>query len=302
MRGRLLSITVVAAFGLLTCGVAAQELVPRAYWPAPKGTQLLVFGYQYTTGDFLTDPTLPVTGVDSDLNYAQVSYQYTLSLFGRTSNFQFNLPYTWGTTRGLLEGEPRRRELSGMGDARMLLSINLLGAPTLDRAAFQALRADPKTIVGFSVLVQPPTGSYDPDKVINEGTNRWAVKPAFGLIWPVYPTWLIEVDVGAWFFGDNDEFLGTTREQDPILSTEFHLVKRIKPGFWASLDLNYYVGGRTTVSGVVRADLQRNSRLGATVVIPFKRRHAVRLGYSTGLVTESGGDFDTISLNYAFAW
>jgi hypothetical protein len=28
-------------------------------------------------------------------------------------------------------------------------------------------------------------------------------------------------------------------QQDPILSSELHLVKRIRPGFWASLDLNF---------------------------------------------------------------
>jgi len=28
----------------------AQELTPRAYWPAPKGAKAIVFGYQYSTG------------------------------------------------------------------------------------------------------------------------------------------------------------------------------------------------------------------------------------------------------------
>ncbi len=90
----------------------------------------------------------------------------------------------------------------------------------MDAAGFQALRANPQIIVGASLLVQAPTGEYDPDEVINIGTNRWAVKPAIGVIWPIRPTWLLEFEIGAWFFGDNDEFLGETREQDPILSTE----------------------------------------------------------------------------------
>jgi hypothetical protein len=112
----------------------------------------------------------------------------------------------------------------------------------------------------------------------------------------------VEADVGAWFFTDNDEFLGTTRQQDPIYSAEFHLVRRVKPGFWASLDLNFYVGGQTTVGQDLRADLQRNSRFGGTVVIPFKGRHAIRTSYSTGIVTNSGGDYETFSLNYAYVW
>jgi hypothetical protein len=172
----------------------------------------------------------------------------------------------------------------------------------MDGAGFQALRAKPRTIVGASVLVQVPTGAYEADKVINAGTNRWSVKPAIGVIWPARPTWLLEFELGAWFFGDNDEFLGATRQQDPILSSEFHLVKTMPRDFWVSLDMNYYTGGRTTVGQTQRADLQRNSRIGGTVVIPFKRRHAIRLAYSTGIVAESGGDFDNFSLNYARVW
>ena len=79
-------------------------------------------------------------------------------------------------------------------------------------------------------------------------------------------------------------------------------MKRIRPGFWASLDANFYGGGRTTVSAEGRADLQRNSRLGATLLFPLKGRHAFRFAYSAGIVTESGGDFQNIGVSYMFAW
>jgi len=280
----------------------AQELTPRVYWPAPKGSNLLVLGYQYSTGDVVTDPTLPITGVDSKINYAQITYQRTLSLFGRSANIQFNLPYASGTTEGVVEGEFRRRDISAMSDARILLSINLKGAPSMDVQEFQALRAKPRTIIGASILIQPPTGAYEPDKIINAGTNRWAAKIGLGLIWPLRPKWLLEANIGAWFFGDNDEFVGRTRQQAPITSAEFHLVKRVRPGFWASLDLNYYRGGQTTIDGDVRADQLRNSRLGGTLVVPFMGHHAIRANYNTGLATKSGGDYDTFSVNYAYFW
>ena len=292
----------LAAIAFWSSAALAQELAPRAYWPAPKGTNVLVVGYQYSGGDILTDPSLPITGVDSKIHYAQLSYQRTLSLLARTANFQLILPYSWSSTEGYTEGELRNRDISGTTDARVRLSINLLGAPTMDGAAFQTLRANPRPIVGVSVLVQAPTGAYEADKAINAGTNRWSVKPAVGVIWPIRPTWLLEFELGAWFFGDNDDFLGTTREQDPILSAELHLVKTMRRDFWVSLDLNYYTGGRTTVDQTQRADLQRNSRIGATVVIPFKRQHAIRIAYSTGLVTESGGDFENFSLSYMRLW
>jgi hypothetical protein len=292
----------LAAIHIAAAVASAQELAPRAYWPAPKGTNALVAAYQYTKGDIVTDPSLPITGVDSSINYALLTYQRTFSLFTRTATLQFNIPYTWGSTDGFAEGESISRDISAMADARLRLSVNLWGAPSMDVEGFQALRANPRTIVGVSVLVQPPTGGYDSDSVINTGTNRWAVKPAVGVIWPIRPTWLFEFELGSWLFSDNDDFLGTTREQAPILSGEFHLIKRIRPGFWVSLDANFYGGGRTIVGAEERADLQRNSRIGATLVVPFKRRHAFRFAYSTGVVTESGGDFESVIVSYVFAW
>jgi hypothetical protein len=181
---------IVVAFCVWTPTAAAQELVPRAFWPAPKGTSLVVLGYQYSFGDVVTDPTLPVDGVDSKTNYLQVSYQHTLNLFNRTANLQFNVPYAWGTTKGIVEGQFRKRDISAMADARILLSVNLRGAPSMDTADFQALRANPRTIVGASVLIQPPTGGYETDKFINAGTNRWSFKLAMGVIWPIRPKWL----------------------------------------------------------------------------------------------------------------
>ncbi|MCI0516351.1 MAG: transporter [Woeseiaceae bacterium] len=281
---------------------AAQELAPRAYWPAPVGTNVLNLGYQYSSGDIVTDPSLPVTGVDSKINFLQVGYQYTFSLFGRTANAQLNLPYSWGTSEGFLNNEFISVDTSGYGDARARLSINLRGAPAMDGAGFQALQADPKTIVGVSLLLQAPTGTYDEQKYLNTGANRWAVKPAAGVIWPFRPTWMFEAELGAWFFGDNDEFVGSTREQDLIVSSEFHLVKRVGQSFWASLDVNYYFGGRTTIDSVDRADLQRNSRFGFTVFKSIARGHALRASYSTGVVTESGGDYAITALSYIAVW
>jgi hypothetical protein len=292
----------LSAIVLWSNTVPAQELNPRAYWPAPKGTNLLVVGYQGSSGDVVTDASLPITGVEADIDFAQVTYQRTLSLLDRTANLQLNLPYTRGSVEGFAEGEFRSRQFSELADARFLISVNLRGAPTMDPSEFQALRANPRTIFGASILVQAPTGGYEPDKLINAGTNRWAVKPAIGAIWPVRPTWLLEFDLGVWIYGDNDEFLGATRKQDPIIAAEFHVVKRIRPGFWAALDFTYYAGGQTTIGGSERDDRQENSRLGGTLLFPFKGRYAIRASYSTGIVTAIGGDFDNFSLSFVYVW
>ena len=292
----------LSAVFFLVSGASAQELSPRAYWPLPKDTNVLVLSYQNTSGDIVTDPSLPLTGVDSNINFVSASYQRTLSLFGRSANLQLNLPYSEGRTEGLVEGEYRRRDTAGMGDARLRLSINLKGAPSMDRDQLRRLVQNPQTIVGASLLLQAPTGEYEPDRFINIGTNRWSAKPAIGVIWPLRPSWLFEAELGVWLFADNDEFIGATRRQEPIVSSEVHLIKILSRRIWVSVDANYYTGGQTTVGGEKRADLQRNSRAGATLYVPIKGGHGVRGSYSTGVTTKSGGDFEIFNLSYFYGW
>jgi len=298
--GRICLAVALLCAALASVDALAQDLTPRTYWPAPKGTRLLILGYAHQTGDVVTDPSIPITGVDSRIDSGVLAYQQTVDLFGRTANFQVEVPYVDGTTTGMVSDEPGRRDVSGIGDIAATLTINLLGAPSMSPADIRELRQQPRPILGAGIKVVAPTGKYEADKLINIGTNRWAMRLQLGYIRPLSQKWLLEMSAGAWFFQDNDEFLGMTREQDPIGALNFHLVRRFRPGFWASLDLNYYLGGHTTVGGDRNADLQRNSRVGFSLAYPFKGRHAVKIGVSEGVVTESGGDFRTLTLNYVY--
>jgi hypothetical protein len=299
MRPAIPAVLVWALLTLLAASAGdAQELSPRAYWPAPRGTRVAIVGYSYSSGDVVTDPSLPVAGVDSRIHTTVLGYLHTLSLWGRTANLIIELPRSWGTTTGTVEGESSQRDLSGFGDLAVTLSANILGAPSMTPADLRELRDNPRSILGASLKVLAPTGDYEDDKLINVGANRWAVKAELGYILPVTPRWLLESELGVWAFSDNDSFLGATRGQEPIVAGEIHLVRRFRAGFWASLELNYFAGGRTTVAGDARADLQRNARLGATTVYPFRGRHAVKAGYSTGVVTDAGGDYGTLLLSY----
>lgn len=290
----------VTCIALLFPGtVVAQEMSPRAYWPAPTGTQVLTIGASHTTGDIIPDPSLPLSGVDSDITVGYLAYLRTLNLLGRSANLILELPYADGTTESEhLELGRVKREYQGIGDVAATLSVNLLGAPAMDKEGFAELRAAPRPIVGASLKVVAPTGDYDSNRIINVGANRWAVKAEVGSMLVLHRKWLLEFEVGAWMFGDNDEFLGMTREQDPIYSVEAHLVRRFSPGFWASLDLNGYRGGRSKLDGRKLDDLQRDSSVGATLVFPFAKGRAIKASYITGSVNDSDESFDIYQLSY----
>ena len=292
------AILVWAVCSLWVVDGIAQELTPRSYWPVPQGTRILVAGYAYTNGDVLFDRSLPVSGVDSKINVGVLAYQQTLGLWGRSTNLLVELPYSQGTTKGFLAEEPVQRDFSGFGDLGVTLSVNLLGAPSMTREDFRALRANPHPILGASLKVVAPTGRYDTDKLINVSANRWAARAQLGYIIPLKPKWLLELTAGAWFFGDNDEFLTVKREQEAIFSAQANLIKRFRPGFWASLDLTYFAGGRQTIGGDRLDDAQQNLKVGGTLVVPFHGRHAIKFGYANGAITRRGNDFNQFLMSY----
>jgi hypothetical protein len=290
---------VVLVVVLAPVHVLAQELSPRAYWPAPVGTKVLVTGYSHSSGDVLLNPTIPIYGVDSRISTAFLGYLQTISLAGRNANLLLEAPYSWGVTRGLLGDTQARKEFAGLNDLAATLSVNLLGAPAMSREDFQQLRAEPRPILGISFKLVPPTGYYHSDRFINVGSNRWAGRLQLGAIFPLRPRWLLELDAGAWLFGDDEDYAGGRREQDPIYAFEAHLVHRFRPGLWVSFDANYFTGGQQTIGGEKREDLQKNVRLGATMAVPFGGRHAVKFGFSTSARTRFGSDSEQLLVSYS---
>lgn len=287
-----------AVAGLWCAGAAAQELTPRSYWPAPVGTRLLVSGYSQADGAVLFDPSAPVNGVDSTTNVALLAYLQTVDFFGRTANVVAELPYSWGKVHGFLGDIPAGKNFSGMADPSLTLTTNLVGAPAMTREDFQAFRAEPRPILGASLKIVFPLGDYSEHRLVNVGGNRWAVRAQLGSVLPIARTWLLELTGSAWFYGDDDEHLPGKREQDPVFGAQVNLVKRFRPGLWASLDLTYFHGGRQTVDGQRLNDTQRNIKLGGTLVFPFAGRHAIKIGYASGVVTEFGNDFDQLLVSY----
>ena len=210
------------------------------------------------------------------------------------------LPYAWLSGSADVAGQPREREVSGFGDPRFRFSVNFYGAPALSLQEFAGYRQD--LILGASLQVSAPLGQYDAEKLVNIGTNRWSIKPELGLSKAFGPLTL-ELAAGVSMYTDNHDFFGgKTRAQDPIYSLQGHVLYNLRSGIWAALDGTYYTGGRTTIDGVEGNDLQKNTRLGATVALPVNRHHSVKLYASTGVSTRTGSDFDAVGIAWQYRW
>ncbi len=292
------------AAGLLavfcTARAGGQSLEPRAYSPSPAGSNFAIANYGYQTGAIVFDATLPFSDVTAKINAGTLAYVRTFSLFGRLASAGLAVPYVWGSVEGQVNEESRRITRSGFADLQSRFTVNLIGGPALTPAEF-AVRTPARTL-GFSLITVAPTGQYHPDKLINIGGNRWAFKTELGFSQPL-ARWAFEAYAGAWFFTTNDDFFGgQTRSQAPIFAFQGHVSYTFAPRLWLAASGTYYTGGRTTLNGVLNADLQKNARVSLTGSVPLTRRQSLKFFWARGATTSIGADFTTYSLSYQFFW
>lgn len=278
----------------------AQELEPRAYSPNPVGANFIVQSYVYQSGDVMFDPSLPFSDVEARISAAVAGYGCTFDLFGRTASFLVMMPYVWGDVEGNVGEEYRAITRSGLGDLRTKFTVNVFGGPALKPREFAA--RTPGTMLGVSALLSVPAGQYDPAKLINIGTNRWAFKPELGLTHPI-GNWTLEAFTGVWFFGDNDNFYGgKLRSQDPLLTFQAHVGYNFRPRLWLAGDFTYYSGGVVYSDEIPTDTRQSNSRAGLTVSLPFHKRHSIKVSVARGVTARVGSDFTTIGVAYQYFW
>jgi hypothetical protein len=291
----------LGALGLisLTTVVAAQDLVPGAYTPAPTGYNVLTVATVFSDGAVAFDPSLPIEDARATVGLAAAGFSRTLNIAGRFSSMAIGVPFVLGHVEGRVLEQFQEASRSGLGDLSARVALNLYGAPAMTLKEFAAYRAT--TIVGVSLSVAAPVGQYNPTRYINLGTNRWSFKPEVGIS-RTRGRWTFEGDIGAVFFTDNTNFVNeSTREQAPIVALQGHLIRTIRPGFWVAADGNYWKGGRVTTNGTSATQEQKNSRLGLTLAVPVHRQQ-VRISYSFGAYTTIGGDYHSIGASYSYAW
>jgi hypothetical protein len=297
----------------LTCSLFApicltQDLAPRAYVITPVHSNAVTLSYSFFDGRLTFDGTVPITGATARFNVSVFNYSHSLNFFGRSANFLISLPYGVGNFRGNVVGAEVLAYRSGFLPASLRFSVNIKGGPAMNAQEFS--KWNQKTILGVSLRVVPLTGQYDPTKLINLGTNRWAFKPELGYS-RRWGHWLLDGYGGAWFYTTNPEFFshnqfspGTnTQSQSPIGSFEGHVSYDFKPRLWVSLDGNYWFGGRTSLNGVQSPDtLQRNSRVGFTASVPLTRNQSLKFSYNNGAYIKYGGNFQNISIAWQYSW
>jgi hypothetical protein len=303
IRRRAWSLAVCAFLALASSinEAAAQDLEPRAYSASPIGTHFVAVGWARSTGDVLVDSAAPVQDITATTNLATIGGGTTFDFFGRTAILLAAFPYAWATASGQVGEETRSVSRSGLGDPRIKFSVNFIGGRALKRSEFAL--AERPTIVGASLAMAPPLGQYDPTKLVNLGANRWAFRPEVGISHAIRK-WTIDGYAGVWLFTTNNEYYtgNSVRTQDPIYAFQGHASYTFKPRLWAAFDATWYSGGAAIVNGNDSGDLQRNSRIGATLSLPLTVRQSIKTSVTKGATTRVGADFTTLSVAWQVSW
>jgi len=282
--------TLLLALGCML-PAAAQELEPRSYANAPPGLNFVVAGYTYSDGSVASDPSLPLENAKIDVQGPVLGYARSLAIAGDAAQVAVSIANVCLDGSADFNGQHYTRNVCGWTDAKLRLTWNFLGAPSMGLREFAAWKQD--LLVGASLTVNLPVGDYDPERLVNIGTNRWAAKGEIGVSKAV-GRWIFEGSAAGFFFETNNEFFGgKTREQDPVYSLQAHVIYGFKSGIWLAANTTFYRGGRTRIDGVEKYDLQSNSRTGVTASFPLTRRQSIKVAASTGVSTRTGSDFDT---------
>lgn len=278
----------------------AQELEPRAYMNVPVGLNFIVAGYSYSVGGVLFDPAVPLDNARIKTHGALFAYARSIKVGGMAGKIDMIIPYAWLSGTADFMGEPASREVSGLADPRVRMSVIFIGGPALPLSGFKDYKQN--FVMGTSLQIYFPVGQYDPEKVVNLGTNRFTFKPELGISKTINRLVLELALAGQFFTINNNYYYGKTMKQDPIGSIQGHVNYNFRKGIWTALDGTFYWGGKTTIDGMAGDNLQKNTRLGFTFALPLNIRHSLKLNLSTGASTRTGSDFDAITLVWQYRW
>jgi hypothetical protein len=285
---------------LMAAHVQAGEIEPRSYVNTPVGVNFAIAGYAHTEGGLSTAASSPLQDANLKIDTEVLAYARSLDVGGNSGKFDIILPYSKLSGTALVAGQPRERNVSGWNDPRFRFSVNFYGSPALSLQEFANYQQD--VLIGASVQVSAPLGQYDSSRLINLGNNRWSVKPDIGIS-KALGALTLELSTGVTFFTDNNDFFGGQKlEQDPVYTTQLHLNYNFGNGVWAALSGNYDYGGRTTVDGVRKEDVQSNSRIGATLALPVNQNNSIKIFANSGVSTRTGSDYDLLGLAWQYRW
>jgi hypothetical protein len=274
-------------FGLLwlagTSHAAVNDALPADYFPLEPGSSTFaVYAVdRHTEGPYKNGTKLLAGTLNTQ--YSVVRATHILRLAGQPISLIGVLPWSQNSVGPAPLAKALGQDASGFGDVR----VGATGWLLSDRERGE--------YVGVTGLLFFPTGSYDPNQVLNAGENRHKFTLNAGWIHPLSSAFILEVLPEVAWFGDNTNYLGgRTLSQKPAYALTSYLRYRATPSWQFHLGAQINRGGETRVNGLEQGNPADNTRLmlGATYLTDNKKNQWIlRLAKDTtvknGFATES---------------
>lgn len=274
---------------VFTCQQArAQEIEARAYSNAP-------IGINFVTGGIAQAKSGSYTLTTEAVNLTRI-----IDVFGQSGRISLLVPYAQLSGTGTIGPQNINASAEGLSDPVVKVSANLYGAPALSLDEFKNYQQD--LIIGASLAASIPWGKYNSDQMLNVGANRSVIQPGIGASQAVGP-WRLELSGMATIYTNNNNFLGgNTLSQNPMYSTETHVIYYFQNQAWISADATYYMGGQSYVNGFPINGSQENWRFGSTLSYPINKQNSIRLTGSKGIYSRTNNSYDALGISWQYRW
>jgi len=317
-------VALAIAVPLISGPVIAQDDGARSYWKGRAGTDVMSFQYlnmNLQASDALQfDPSHYIyPAADAEADIFVLSYARHMTLFNRPSILSANLlggsvDVEFDTTLtppeflppGVVPGTSFSQSASGYADPSVQLDVNLFGTPPIN-AIFDYLNYEPTWTLDAAFMLGVPLGQYDNDKVVNLGLNRFYGRLAFPFkyhfrVFTAGYMSSIEVVPSVWFFAENDDFMGQSLQNDPMLQLEAHWTHDFTRHFYGSIDLLYRNGFQSEINDVKLGSDLKIGNLGFTLNFQVTDNVTVRTSFSSNVFGDSDIDTSMIRLQFVYAW
>lgn len=250
---------------------------PGDYTALPAGTNLAILYYQHASrrSVYSGGEKAPIDfKLDTDIGLLR--FVHYVDVGGFIVDPQIILPFGRVALETQL-GSLTPRTATGIGDPMLAATVWLYNDQE-ERQWF-----------GITPAVSIPLGNYKDDYgPVNVGENRWKGILQAAYSRPLFGELMLDV-VGEYsVYGDNDDYLGTTKSQKPGYGIQTHLRYDFAPT--SRVALSYYQdwGGETTVGGVDQNDRKSNGRMLATFATFVTPSVQLQLQGGTDLFVENG--------------
>ena len=294
-------VIICLALAVLYTHAYAQFTEPRTYQNTPVGINQLELAYAYVRSDTSIDTSLIVSGAKFNLNQGLVDYTRYFAFLHRIAWVEASVPIA--NLSGSIAGTNISGSTTGTGDSGYTAGMLLKGGPALSPEQFA--NAETTTSIGLSLSTTAPTGQYDPNKLLNLGSDRWSFKPELGISKPFGPEqrWVFDAYANTYLYTHNNSYRGAeVLRQRALFGLEGHISYAFNNTIWASLDTRYSFRGDTTISGVNQDNPQRNFILGSELVVSPNSRNSFTFEFAKPVVHKNGPSLTGFAVRYDYIW